>query len=58
MEDGVGVVDDVKKALQAGLESEPQTCLELIGMSREELLEYVFSAWAGELSHVQGHPRA
>lgn len=54
MEDGVGVVDDVKKALQAGLESDPQTCLELIGMSREELLEYVFSAWAGELSHVQG----
>ncbi|URJ47299.3 phosphoribosylglycinamide synthetase [Paenibacillus polymyxa] len=54
MEDGVGVVDDVKKALQTGLESEPQTCLELIGMTREELLEYVFSAWAGELSHVQG----
>jgi len=54
MEDGVGVVDDMKKALQTGLESEPQTCLELIGMTREELLEYVFSAWAGELSHVQG----
>ncbi|MGF9643774.1 phosphoribosylglycinamide synthetase [Paenibacillus sp. FSL L8-0502] len=54
MEDGVGVVDDVKKALQTGMESEPQTCLELIGMTREELLEYVFSAWAGELSHVQG----
>ncbi|AOK91074.1 phosphoribosylglycinamide synthetase [Paenibacillus polymyxa] len=53
-EDGVGVVDEVKKALQTGLESEPQTCLELIGMTREELLEYVFSAWAGELSHVQG----
>lgn len=53
-EDGVGVVDEVKKALQTGLEGEPQTCLELIGMTREELLEYVFSAWAGELSHVQG----
>ncbi|WP_179031398.1 phosphoribosylglycinamide synthetase [Paenibacillus kribbensis] len=54
LKDGVGTADDVKKALQAGLKSEPHFCLELIGMTREELLEYVFSAWAGELSHVRG----
>lgn len=54
LEDGMGTAYDVKKALRAGLKSEPQLCLRLIGMTREELLEYVFSAWAGELSHVQG----
>ncbi|QOH60413.1 phosphoribosylglycinamide synthetase [Paenibacillus polymyxa] len=52
-ENGVGAVEDVKKALQAGLENEPQHCPALIGMTQEELLEYVFSAWAGELSHMQ-----
>ncbi|AET58823.1 phosphoribosylglycinamide synthetase [Paenibacillus terrae] len=54
LEDGVGAANEVKKALQAGLESEPLLGLELIGMTREALLEFVFSAWAGELSHVQG----
>ncbi|MGG4219045.1 phosphoribosylglycinamide synthetase [Paenibacillus jamilae] len=52
-ENGLGAIDDVKQALQAGLKVESQLCPELIGMTREELLEYVFSAWAGELSHVQ-----
>lgn len=52
-ENGVGAVEDVKEALQAGLKNEPQHCPALIGMTPEELLEYVFSAWAGELSHVQ-----
>ncbi|WP_342416501.1 phosphoribosylglycinamide synthetase [Paenibacillus sp. FSL R10-2782] len=54
LEDGAGAADEAKKALQAGLESEPLLGLELIGMTREALLEFVFSAWAGELSHVQG----
>ncbi|MGG1640843.1 phosphoribosylglycinamide synthetase [Paenibacillus sp. NRS-1782] len=54
LDDGVGAADEAKKALQAGLESEPLLGLELIGMTREALLEFVFSAWAGELSHVQG----
>ncbi|MDQ0494514.1 phosphoribosylglycinamide synthetase [Paenibacillus brasilensis] len=54
LKDDMGTADDVKKALQAGLKNEPHCCLELIGMTREELLEYVFSAWAGELSHVRG----
>lgn len=54
LENGVGAADEAKKALQAGLESDPLLGLELIEMTREALLEFVFSAWAGELSHVQG----
>jgi hypothetical protein len=52
--EGDVLADDAKTALKAGLESEPLLCLELIGMTREALLEHIFSAWAGELSHVQG----
>ncbi|MCC3379032.1 phosphoribosylglycinamide synthetase [Paenibacillus farraposensis] len=54
MEAGTNAARDVKQVLRAGLKSEPHFCLELIGMTREELLEYVFSTWARELSHVQG----
>ncbi|WP_431090710.1 phosphoribosylglycinamide synthetase [Paenibacillus sp. 8b26] len=54
LEDGVGAAEEARKALQAGVESDPLLGLELIGMKREALLEFVFSAWAGELSHVQG----
>src|SRR5690242_18466580 len=45
LEDGVGAADEAKKALQAGLESDPLLGLELIEMTREALLEFVFSAW-------------
>lgn len=47
-----GEQDVPRESLKSALETEPLLCLELAGVTRDELLDSVFDAWAAELAHI------